>query len=72
MQLQVLARVGRAMLLGTAIGFEREIENKLAGLRTHMLVGGAATLFVALGDCDRAFQCGFGWWIGAVRSGAHY
>jgi len=50
MQLRVLAYVGLAMLLGAAIGFEREIEEKPAGLRTHMLVGGAATLFVALVD----------------------
>ena len=38
------------MALGAVIGFEREIENKPAGLRTHMLVAGAAALFVALGD----------------------
>jgi putative Mg2+ transporter-C (MgtC) family protein len=49
-QLQILARVALAMLLGAAIGFEREIESKPAGLRTHILVGGAATLFVALVD----------------------
>jgi len=49
-QLQILARVALSMLLGAAIGFEREIENKPAGLRTHILVGGAATLFVALVD----------------------
>jgi len=49
-QLQILARVGLAMLLGATIGFERELEDKPAGLRTHMLVGGAAALFVALVD----------------------
>jgi len=37
------------MLLGAAIGFEREIEDKPAGLRTHMMVAGAAALFTALG-----------------------
>jgi putative Mg2+ transporter-C (MgtC) family protein len=37
------------MLLGAAIGFEREIEDKPAGLRTHMLVAGAAAFFIALG-----------------------
>lgn len=48
-QLEILAYVGLAMLLGAAIGFERELEDKPAGLRTHMLVAGAAALFVALG-----------------------
>jgi len=47
-QLQILAHVGLAMVLGAAIGFEREIEDKPAGLRTHMLVAGAAALLVAL------------------------
>lgn len=49
-QLRILARVGLAMLMGAVIGFERELEDKPAGLRTHMLVGGAAALFVALVD----------------------
>jgi len=49
-QFQILAYVGLAMLLGAAIGLEREIEDKPAGLRTHMLVAGAAASFVALGD----------------------
>jgi putative Mg2+ transporter-C (MgtC) family protein len=49
-QLQILTQVGLAMLLGALIGVEREVEDKPAGLRTHMLVGGAATLFVALVD----------------------
>jgi putative Mg2+ transporter-C (MgtC) family protein len=38
------------MLLGAAIGFDRELEEKPAGLRTHMLVAGAAALFVGLVD----------------------
>jgi putative Mg2+ transporter-C (MgtC) family protein len=60
-QLRILAYVGLAMLLGAAIGFEREIEDKPAGLRTHMLVGGAATLFVALGDIVvKQFSTGLG------------
>jgi putative Mg2+ transporter-C (MgtC) family protein len=49
-QLQILTHVALAMLLGAAIGLEREIEDKPAGLRTHMLVAGAAALFVALSD----------------------
>ena len=49
-QFQILFGVIIAMFLGGAIGFEREISNRPAGLRTHMLVAGAACLFVALGD----------------------
>jgi len=48
-QFEILACVGLAMVLGAAIGFERELEDKPAGLRTHMLVAGAAALFIALG-----------------------
>ena len=49
-QLEVLAEVALAMLLGGMIGFERELAERPAGLRTHMMVAGAATLLVALGD----------------------
>lgn len=49
-QFEILAYVGLAMLLGAAIGFERELEDKPAGLRTHMLVAGSAALVVALGS----------------------
>lgn len=49
-QFQILGYVALAMLLGAIIGFERELENKPAGLRTHMLVSGAAALFVSMGD----------------------
>lgn len=38
------------MLLGGVIGLEREIANRPAGFRTHMLVSGAAALLVGLGD----------------------
>lgn len=38
-----------AMLLGGAIGFEREMKNRPAGFRTHMLVSGAAALLVGMG-----------------------
>ena len=49
-QLRGLAYVGLAILLGAIIGFEREVEGKPAGLRTHMLVAGAAALFVSVAD----------------------
>ena len=48
-QFEILAYVALAMLLGAAIGFERELEDKPAWLRTHMLVCGAAALFMAVG-----------------------
>jgi len=50
LQWRILAYVAVAMFLGALIGWERETLNKPAGLRTHMLVAGAAALLVALGD----------------------
>ena len=49
-QLVVLIEVFVAMVLGSIIGYEREKADKPAGLRTHMLVAGAAALFVGLGN----------------------
>lgn len=49
-QLQSLGLVALAMFLGAVIGFEREFADKPAGLRTHMMVAGAAALLVTLGD----------------------
>ena len=49
-QLWVLGYVAMAMLLGALIGLDREVAGKPAGLRTHMLVAGAAALFVILGN----------------------
>lgn len=49
-QLKILGQVAVAMFLGAAIGFERELADKPAGVRTHMLVAGAAALLVLLGD----------------------
>lgn len=47
MSWQVVAfRLLGAMLLCAGIGFERESRNRPAGLRTHMLVGLAAALYV--------------------------
>ncbi|MFN2385115.1 MAG: MgtC/SapB family protein [Thermoanaerobaculia bacterium] len=47
-QLQVLGEVILAMFLGALVGLEREAADKPAGLRTHMLVAGAAALLVGL------------------------
>jgi putative Mg2+ transporter-C (MgtC) family protein len=49
-QVRILGVVALAMILGGAIGLEREAKDKPAGLRTHMLVAGAAALLVALSD----------------------
>ena len=49
-QVRILGSVALAMILGAVIGLEREAKSKPAGLRTHMLVAGAATFLVALSD----------------------
>jgi len=49
-QLQILGEIVLAMLLGGAIGFEREAADKPAGLRTHMLVAGSAAMLTGLGS----------------------
>ena len=46
----LLLRVAAAMLFGGVLGFERELGRHAAGLRTHMLIAGAAALIVGLGD----------------------
>lgn len=45
-QLRMLIDVALAMVLGSVIGLERELARKAAGLRTHMLVAGAAAMLV--------------------------
>lgn len=50
MQLGVVLTTAYAMVLGGAIGYERELKNRPAGFRTHMLVAGAAALLVGLAD----------------------
>ena len=41
----MLLRLATAALLGSIIGYERDIHGRAAGLRTHMLVSIGATLF---------------------------
>jgi putative Mg2+ transporter-C (MgtC) family protein len=50
LQVRILAVVALAMILGAAVGLEREAKDKPAGLRTHMLVAGVAAFLVALSD----------------------
>lgn len=45
-----IIKVIGGVFLGGLIGLERELASKPAGLRTHMLVTGASTLLVVLGD----------------------
>lgn len=44
--LELLYRLGLAALIGGVVGFEREVSEKPAGMRTHMLVSLGAALFV--------------------------
>src|SRR5712691_2053391 len=44
-----LLRVAVAAALGGAVGLERELDEKAAGLRTHMLVSVGAALFTLVG-----------------------
>ena len=48
--LSILLRIATAMVFGGLIGIEREMGKHAAGLRTHMLIAGAAALIVGLGD----------------------
>jgi putative Mg2+ transporter-C (MgtC) family protein len=45
---RVLLRLGSAVIAGGILGFERELEHKRAGVRTHMLVALGAALFTLL------------------------
>ena len=49
-QFEILGGIAVAMVLGALIGLERELADKPAGFRTHMLVAGAAALIVSLGE----------------------
>ena len=49
-EVQMLGKVVIAALLGGLVGLEREVAERPAGLRTHMLVGATATLFVMLAN----------------------
>ena len=46
--LELVARVGVAVLLGGVIGLEREVTDQTAGLRTHISVALGATLFAVV------------------------
>jgi putative Mg2+ transporter-C (MgtC) family protein len=48
LSLELISELGLAILLGGAIGVERELRDKPAGLRTHMLICMGAALFANL------------------------
>jgi putative Mg2+ transporter-C (MgtC) family protein len=50
LELKALGYLAGAMVLGAAIGYEREVADKPAGMRTHMLVAGASALLTLLGE----------------------
>lgn len=43
---RIVLRLAMAIVLGAAIGYERELRGKAAGLRTHMLVSLGAAIFI--------------------------
>lgn len=43
---RIIIRLSMAIILGAAIGYERELRGKAAGLRTHMLVSLGAAIFI--------------------------
>jgi putative Mg2+ transporter-C (MgtC) family protein len=45
-EVEVLLRVALAAVLGAVVGYDRERQDKPAGLRTHMLVSAGSALFV--------------------------
>jgi putative Mg2+ transporter-C (MgtC) family protein len=49
-ELKLMQGLLAAFVLSSAIGWERESRNRSAGLRTHILVGVSAALFVVLGE----------------------
>lgn len=47
--LDLVARLGLAIVLGASLGLERDARNKLAGIRTHSLVALGSALFTIAG-----------------------
>ncbi|GGO41321.1 MgtC/SapB family protein [Deinococcus humi] len=79
-ELKLMQGVLAAFALSGAIGWERERVNRSAGLRTHMLVGMSAALFVVLaetlilsfGDRDNGVRFDMIGLFGAVVSGISF
>ncbi len=49
-QMKILMNVAIAVVLCGIVGYEREVSDKPAGIRTNMIVGGSVALMVSLGE----------------------
>ncbi|SMO33956.1 MgtC/SapB family protein [Fodinibius sediminis] len=63
-----IVKVIFAMFLGGLMGLERELAQKPAGLRTHILVTGASSLLVVLGNVMIANYSGNAAFEGAIQA----
>ncbi len=59
LEVTLLGRIALAMLLCAVIGIEREFHGRPAGLRTHLLVGGGASLIMTMGVAYAEGALGF-------------
>ncbi len=48
--LRILLQIITSCILAGILGWERESVGKAAGLRTHILVGAASTMFIVIGE----------------------
>jgi len=62
-------QIGSAVLCGGAIGLERQLRGKAAGIRTSILICLGTTIFVALGDSFDASRADPGRVLGQVVTG---
>src|SRR5262249_15163398 len=53
---ELIMRLGVSVLLGSAIGYEREVRERPAGLRTHLLVSLASATFMLVSSQFPFFQ----------------
>src|SRR5256885_3498988 len=70
---EVLGRVALAAALGAVLGLERELREREAGLRTHLLVSVGSALFTivsAYGFREFLVNGGAGVWAGPPRTPA--
>ncbi len=57
---EILLRLGNAMALGILVGLERELHDRPAGLRTHLVVALASTVFMIVSMDFTYYQPGGG------------